>query len=427
MIGAVFELVTRAGHPDFLDLPFDEPLADWSIPELCEVARGISRHVVRFVDMGGSVYALKEIPEHLATHEYDLLRKLEDRGLPVVEAVGVVTRDQLNAILITRHLAYSLPYRYLFRGRPSPVLRARLLDAMALLMVRLHLEGFFWGDCSLSNTLFRRDAGALTAHLVDAETGRLGDQISDGQRGWDLEIATENCAGELLDLHAGGRIRDEIDPLEILEQFTSRYESLWVDLNSAEVFAPGDRYRINARLQRLNELGFDIEEYSIRPAGDGNRLKLIPRIVEVGHHRRQLQQLTGLEVGENQARRLLNDIESRRAEMEAQNANGKRVPDALVAYHWLTDVYAPTIEAVPAEFRNRLDDAEIYHQILEHRWYLSESAGHDVGLDLATASYVDTVLAHRPEEVALLPAPDDTGSLSTDHGSIDHTGLSIAP
>ena len=73
-----------------------------------------------------------------------------------------------------------------------------------MLLVRLHLAGFFWGDVSLSNTLFRRDAGAFAAYLVDAETGELHDRLSDGQREHDLDIARVNIAGELMDL-AGRR------------------------------------------------------------------------------------------------------------------------------------------------------------------------------------------------------------------------------
>ena len=83
-----------------------------------------------------------------------------------------------------------------------PDLRTHLLNALAELLARLHLRGFFWGDCSLSNTLFRRDAGALSAYLVDAETGELHEQLSDGQRAYDIEIAQMNVVGELLDVDA---------------------------------------------------------------------------------------------------------------------------------------------------------------------------------------------------------------------------------
>ena len=95
----------------------------------------------------------------------------------------------LDAALITRHLDFSLPYRVLFTGAAIPDLRTHLLNALVELIARLHLRGFFWGDCSLSNALFRRDAGALSAYLVDAETGELHGALSDGQRAYDLDIA----------------------------------------------------------------------------------------------------------------------------------------------------------------------------------------------------------------------------------------------
>ena len=49
--------------------------------------------------------------------------------------------------------------------------------------------------------------------------------------------------------------------------------------------------------------------------------------------------------------------------------------------------------AVPRRLRGRLEPAELFHQVLDHRWYLSEAAGHDVGLDDAVASFVATVLS----------------------------------
>ena len=206
------QLVARTGHPSFLDLPWNEPLEGWESERLVDVVRGISRHVVRFVEYEGRLYALKELPSPLAWKEYRLLRALEDRAMPVVEVVGVADNrgDDLEAILITRHLEFSLPFRTLFARGGFRDLRHRLLDAAAELLVRLHLAGFFWGDFSLSNTLFRRDAGALAAYLVDAETGELHRALSDGQRAHDLEIAARElrrrAAGR------GGRARPRARP-----------------------------------------------------------------------------------------------------------------------------------------------------------------------------------------------------------------------
>jgi hypothetical protein len=174
------QVIARTGHPDFLDLPWELPLEQWSSERLVEVERGIGRHVVRFVCYGQSIYALKELPRDLADREYRLLRALAEQSIPVVKAVGVVSpmsprprhrsSGSDTAVLITRHLDLSLPYRSLF-SEPITDLSNRLLDALVELLVRLHLAGFMWGDCSLSNALFRRDAGALAAYLVDGSRG----------------------------------------------------------------------------------------------------------------------------------------------------------------------------------------------------------------------------------------------------------------
>jgi hypothetical protein len=397
------QLRARTGHPDFLDLPWEQPLEDWKSDRLVRVVRGIGRHVVRFVDYEGAIYALKELPDELARREYRLLRELAAKEMPVVEAVGVASRaDPLEAVLITRHLDYSLPYRTLFSGPGLPDLGDRLLDAGAELLVRLHLAGFFWGDCSLSNTLFRRDAGALSAYLVDAETGELHAALSDGQREHDLDIAEENLAGELADVAAelGREPEPETAPEDTAAELVLRYRRLWDELVHDELFGLDERYRLHERLHRLNELGFDVEEFELLAAEDGYRLRLHPRVVEPGHHRRRLLVLTGLHAQENQARRLLNDLAEFRADLEQEE--GRTLPEAVVAYRWLAEVFEPTIAAVPTELHGKREAAEIFHEILEHRWYLCERAETDISLDEATESYVDDVLRHVPDERTVL-------------------------
>jgi Domain of unknown function (DUF4032)/Lipopolysaccharide kinase (Kdo/WaaP) family len=393
------QLVAKTGHPDFLDLPWGLPLEEWESERFVEVVRGIGRHVVRFVDYNGALYALKELPERLAWREYRLLGELADQSIPVVQVVGVVahraTEDE-QAVLITRYLDFSLPYRTLFTGRGVPDLRNRLLDSLADMLVRLHLAGFFWGDCSLSNALFRRDAGALTAYLVDAETGELHPELSDGQRRHDLELARENVAGELMDLEATVGFPPDLDPVDTASEICSRYEALWSELTHEEVFGPNERYRVDQRLQRLNELGFDVDEVELRGDDRELRLRVTPQVVEPGHHQRRLLMLTGLHVQENQARRLLNDLYAFKAYLERKE--GRQLPESVVAYRWLSEVFEAAIAAVPPDLRPKLEPAELFHEILEHRWYLSEEAGRDVGLDAAVRSYVDTVLRTAPDE-----------------------------
>ena len=396
------KLVERTGHPSFLDLPWSEPLEEWTSERLVDVVRGISRHVVRFVEYDGALYALKEIPEHLAWREYRLLRALEADGMPVVEVVGVAAErgNDLEAVLITRHLDYSLPFRTLFARGGVSDLRHRLLDAGAELLVRLHVAGFFWGDCSLSNTLYRRDAGALTAYLVDAETGELHPTLTDGQRRHDLEIARENLVGELMDVGAEFGVALERPPEETANELVERYGRLWDELVHEEVFGADERYRIDDRLRRLNELGFDVDELELVAREDGYHLKLNPRVVEPGHHRRRLFETTGLRAQENQARRLLNDLARYRAYIEERDA--RPMPQGVAAARWLMDVFEPAIAAVPVELRGRREAAEMFHEILEHRWYLSQRSGKDVGLMPAVESYVETVLRNVPYERTVL-------------------------
>jgi len=401
-----FHLLARTSVSAFLDLPWDRPLSSWESDRLVQVERGISRHVVRFINDGGTLYALKELPRRLADREYGLLRSMGEQSIPAVEVVGVVVDrvghgpdgrpEQLEAVLITRHLEFSLPYRRLFTGHGLTDVRNRLLDALAELLVRLHLAGFYWGDCSLSNTLFRRDAGALAAYLVDAETGEEHPALTDGQRTHDLMIAGENITGELMDLEAWIGLPADVDPVETADEIRRRYGFLWSELTRGEIFEPDQRYLIDARLRRLNELGFDVEEYQLESVGEGYRMRLDPKVVEPGHHARRLLSLTGLQVQENQARRLLNDIAGFRAEVERSTAS--RVPEAVAAHRWLTEAFEPTTQAIRPDFGEKLEPAEAYHQILEHRWFLSEAAGGDVGLEEATQSFVETVLLMAPDE-----------------------------
>jgi Domain of unknown function (DUF4032)/Lipopolysaccharide kinase (Kdo/WaaP) family len=396
---ASFQLFARPGHPTFLDLPWDQPLEEWQSDRIVQVVRGISRHVVRFVDYDGALYALKELPRRYAEREYRLLRRLEEEQMPVVEVVGVVTArgEDLDAVLITRHLEYSIPYRALFSDGAPDDLRGTLICALSELLVRLHLTGFFWGDCSLSNTLFRRDAGELSAYLVDAETGEMHPALTDGQRDHDVSLAQENVAGELLDVLAeAGDDLDATDPFEIAVELRNGYENLWDELTREEVFRADESYKIEERLQRLNELGFDVEEIELDAVPEGFRMKLDPHLVEPGHHRRKLALLTGLTAQERQAQRMLNDLYAYRALLEAQE--GKPVPESVAAYRWRADVFEPAVNAVPPELHGRRQAAEIFHEILQHRWYLSEQQSTDAGLMAAVRSYIHDVLKHAPDE-----------------------------
>jgi tRNA A-37 threonylcarbamoyl transferase component Bud32 len=386
--------------PALLDLPWAVPLEEWPADHLVALPQGISRHIVRFVKLNDVVYALKETRERIAEKEYDLLRALERIDFPAVEAVAIVTDRQdpsgeaLETVLITRHLQFSLPYRALFSHVLRPETMNRLLDALAALIVRMHLTGFSWGDCSLSNTLFRRDAGAFAAYLVDAETGNLYPKLSEGQRSEDIEILRLNIFGECLDLQAAELLHESIDPEAVVDDIVARYDRLWHEVTyELEVPSRDARHDIERRIRRLNELGFDVAEVDMSTVDGGIRVR--PKVVDAGYHTRRLLRLTGLDAEENQARQLLNDLDTYRAESDLTD-------EQQAAHRWLTEVFEPVVRAVPAGMRNKLEPQEIFTQIIQHKWLLSEQAGRDVGMAPAVQSYLNDILANKPDEQAVL-------------------------
>ena len=167
-----------------------------------------------------------------------------------------------------------------------------------------------------------------------------------------------------------------------------------------EVFGPDERYRIDDRLRRLNELGFDVEEMELVAGPDGVPAEAQPAGGRAGPPSPPAARDDGLRAQEKQARRLLNDLARYRAYLE--DVEGRPLPTSVAAARWLMDVFEPAIAAIPPELHGKREAAEMFHEILEHRWYLSQSTGKDVGLMPAVASYVDTVLRNAVDERTVL-------------------------
>ncbi|KAA8821188.1 DUF4032 domain-containing protein [Bifidobacterium vespertilionis] len=386
-------ITASVSNPKMFTLPWEQPLATWPQELLANLPRGISRHVVRFVRVGTDVYAMKEITRQVAEREYELLRRLEKLELPCVSPVAVVTGrhnregEPLEAILVTKHLKFSLPYRALFARNLRPDTAERLIDALAVLMVRLHLAGFYWGDVSLSNVLFLRDAYAFSAWLVDAETGDLHATLTEGQREYDIDLARTNIIGELMDLSSGKLLPGEVDEVEVGNRLVDRYHSLWSTLTDTDKFSPDEMWKIEKRVNKLNDLGFDVDELEMKTAEDGKRVLVRPRVVDAGYASRKLLRLTGLDVQENQARRLLNDLDAYRASTWREGEDLE-----IVATDWMREVFEPTVRMIPKEYRSQIEPAQFFHEVLDHRWFLAEKAGHDVPMAEAVESYIASVL-----------------------------------
>jgi hypothetical protein len=374
-----------------VELPWERPLADWSGDDIAfrVLPVGPSRHLVRFMVADGVLYALKELPLEAGRSEYEVLLRLEAAGLPAVRAAGLAeSPERSSSILVTPYLVHSLQYRrLLMRLRPGPTRhRERLLDAMAFLLVDLHRNGVYWGDCSLANTLFRRDGDRIEAYLVDAETSEIHPSLSDGQRAYDAEILVENVAFGLADLAA---MQDGGDPDEAIgaaERVRDRYNAVWSELHDEPILAPGDRQAIRGRVRKLNDLGYSVD-IAIDPDAGAGGVRLRMSVTTRRFHARELERRTKVRALEGQARLLLNDLNEYAAWLGWQA--GQAIDADEAARRWLGDVYRPTLASIGSAVGPGRDLVQAYCDVLEQKWYLSEQEGHDVGLLRAIEAYVE--------------------------------------
>jgi hypothetical protein len=363
---------------------------------LRDIAVGMSRHLVKFVDADGQLWAVKDMPPRIAMKEYEVLRRLEDMGLPAVHPAGLVLQPEFEtAILVTRYLEGSWQYRRLFMRLPpdQPRHRARLLDAMAGLLVELHRHGVFWGDCSLANTLFSRDGQLLQAWLVDAETSEVHPQLSRGQRRHDLEILVENVAEGLVDLAERLGLPEEMHGTLIAEaeQVQVRYETLWDLLHAEPVFGFSDRYRVEGTIRRLNDLGFAVDELALQPdSSDPSRMRVRVAVGDRRYHAQHLRQLTGLDVGEGQATILMGDLHAYQAQLCVEA--GHDVDESTAARLWVIEVLTPYSQLAHDVLQQRGSAIQAYCDLLEVRWLMSEKAGRDVGTNKALAALAGDVV-----------------------------------
>ena len=378
----------RAGG--LLDLPWELPLADWPANLQFRILPvGPSRHLVRFLLVDGGLIALKEEPDIVAEREYAVLNHLERADLPAVTPIGIARRaEERTAILVTEYLASSLQFRRLLSRFPlgPGAYRDRLLDAMAWLLVDLHRGGVYWGDCSLANTLFRRDGDRIQAFLVDAETSEVHPQLSDGQRAYDLEILVENVGYGLADVAMlQERPEDLDDAAAAADNVRERYEAIWRELHFEPRLPIGDRHAIRSRLRRLNELGFAVDEIEIVPAGSGSDVRLRVTTSNRAFHAHELERLAGIRALEGQARLLLNDMREHVAWLRL-HASGS-ISEQEAAAIWRRDVLEPTLQRLEPMIAGR-DPIQAYCDVLEHKWLLSERAKRDVGLEAAIKAYL---------------------------------------
>lgn len=380
-------------HPDFLELPWDRSIEEWTSPRIIQLPKGISRHTLRFLAYDQGIYAIKELPTQAARRDYEVLRALEGEETLVVPPIALVegrhpdpTTEQ-SAALITKYLEFSFSYRELLEGAGFGARRNQMLDAFAGLLVELHVAGCFWGDCSLSNVLYRYDAEAVDTIMVDAETAFIREHLSDGQREEDLSIMIENVAGGMADIAAAQGIPlDEAD-LWLGEDIAERYRNLWNELSRVEIIGPEERFKITARIRRINELGFVVKEIDLIPADSGDRLQLKVKLGGRSFHAHQLKALTGVEASEWQARQILSDLHYYHARF-ADPASSK----AVTSIHWRVNQFEPILTRI-RQTPGISDPVQAYCDLLHYRYLKSVGAGYDIG---TVAAFEDWLRNGRP-------------------------------
>lgn len=384
------KIFQRYGTPSFTDLPWNVPLSEWgeASSRIVNMQRGVSRHPVQFANYDGVLYVFKELPIGVAEKEYDRLSTMEKLRLPAVIPVAYLHRpEHSSSMLVTRFLDWSIPYRLLFKQGAIHRYNEFLLDAIAGLLVQMHLAGVYWGDCSLSNTLFRRDAGALRAYLVDAETAEIYPDFFPAERRYDdLEIMCENVDGEIDDLAASEELPYKFWHQSMGAYIKVRYQNLWEEITREDIVNFDESYRIQERIKALNTLGFSVGGVELAETESGNQLRLNIMVTDRNFHHDQLHNLIGLDVEEMQARKMMNEIQELKATLSREN--NRSTPLSVAANRWLETVYLPAVNRLQVMTDNHLSLPEIYCQLLEHKWYLSERMRHDVGHQAAIDDYL---------------------------------------
>ena len=390
-----YTITLRPGNPGLIELDWARSIADWTTAHLVDLPRGISRHTVRFVAFEQGTYAIKELPLKAAQRDYETLRRLGDVNGPAVRPVGFVVRPledpngEQGACLITRYIDYSFSYRELLSGGSFGPRREQLLDAFAMLLTELHLLGCFWGDCSLSNVLYRFDAGAIDTRLVDGETASIYDTLSDARRQHDIDIMVENVAGEMADIAAEQGVSIDDADLHMGEDIAARYHAFWRELRAEQRIERHEQYRITERVDRLHELGFEVDEIQLIPHADGEHIHLKTRVADRNYHTNRLRDLTGIQAAENQARQLLSDLHY----YEMAHSGSLPANRALAAVRWRVEAFEPMLARLAQRIAPSDDPLQAYCDLLHHRYVISARRQQDVGTE---AAFNDWLAAGQP-------------------------------
>lgn len=353
-------------------LPWSIPIAEWHRygVNMLNIKRGVSRHEVVFVKTGRFSFGIKEISEEISKKEIEHYEQLLLRGIHTLVPAGYVVREEdpiavetpigiqyeknfishTVTVLVTKVLPDSLLYSRNFRQGN----RQKIWDAVVRLFVQLHSNGVYWGDASLANTLVKFEKWEipfvglqtiLVAYLSDAETVEIQPKLSSSLREADLNFFFESMDWISEDLRTSGVVRDdggmEGDKLYI----KNRYNLLYNVEMKKKIFEQQTSFNIDKFLGSIST----------------------PEYVD----------------------QFLQHIEEHKWYMGERLL--REVTLAAATKDWYDTVFVPICELFRSEnilllFKGKTA-AELYIEIMNNKYYLSEHVKKDVGMIAAMRDY----------------------------------------
>lgn len=367
-------------------LPWHLPLALWEDQGvmIIPVKSGLSRHLVRFVEVKNKRFAIKETTLHSAQREYRSYVELTRIGIPTLIPAGVIARhDGIDVVdtpigrqhqtretgyLVTELMEKVVPDSFLYRRGFSRQNRNRIWEAVITLFVQLHSNGVYWGDASLANMLIHftsesvPELGARTrlrAILADAETVEIRPSITQSLRLADVEFFLESMHWTEADLQASGIIREPVLSQEEHRFFLERYR---------------DRYAVEQE-QRSFELITHIDVDTLLGNFDAK-----------GYGQTLLQHI-------NEHKWYLSERKK------------KEIPLVDAAEDWYKNVFKPVCrifqEYGMLEFFPDKTASSLYVEIMEHKYFMSQQEKRDVGLVAAVEHYALGYATCKPVNVSV--------------------------
>src|SRR5256885_3027292 len=167
---------------------------------------------------------------------------------------------------------------------------------------------------------------------------------------------------------------DEAD-LHLGEDIAARYHAFWRELRAEDRIERHEHYRITERVDRLHELGFEVDEIQLVPHADGEHVHLKTRVADRNYHTNRLRDLTGIQAAENQARQLLSDLHY----YEMTHSGSLPSNRALAAVRWRVEGFEAMLARLAPRIPPTHDPPPAHCEPLPHPFGLSARRPPDGG------------------------------------------------